>query len=211
MEFQRCEMLFGEDFKKIQKAKVIIFGVGGVGGYALDGLYRTGVRNITIVDHDTYDETNKNRQIGSENTGAIKVDHLKTLYPSVKVIHKRIDAQWVKDSDLSQYDYILDAIDDIFPKIELIKKYHKKLISTSGSAKRTDPTKIEYISIWETYNDPFIKKIRDYLKKDGFKKKYKVIFSSESPKCKEKGSFVGVTGSFGLNLCAITINKILSK
>ena len=112
---------------------------------------------------------------------------------------------------IEAYDFILDAIDDVYPKIELIKKYYKNLISTSGSAKRTDPTKIEYISIWKTYNDPFIRKIRNYLKKDKFNKKYKVIFSSENPKCKEKGSFIGVTGSFGLTMCSITINKILSK
>jgi len=74
-----------------------------------------------------------------------------------------------------------------------------------------DPTKIEYINIWKTYNDPFIKKIRDELKKEGFRKNFKVIFSSEDAKCKTKGSFIGVTGSFGLTMCSVTINKILSQ
>jgi tRNA A37 threonylcarbamoyladenosine dehydratase len=204
-------MLFGDDFTKLQNAKIIILGVGGVGSFALDGLYRTGITDITIVDFDEFDETNQNRQIGSEAIGELKVNRLKELYPKIQIINQRIDVDWVKQTDLSLYDFILDAIDDIYPKIELIKKYHKKLISTSGSAKRIDPTKIEYISIWKTFNDPFIRKIRNYLKKDKFKSKFKVIFSSESPNCKSKGSFVGVTGSFGLAMCSITINKILSK
>ncbi len=211
MKYERCKSLFGTDFSKLQKAKIIILGVGGVGAHALDCLYRSGVTNITIVDFDTYDETNQNRQIGSEAIGEIKVNHLKTLYPNIDIINQRIDVQWVKNTDLSSYDFILDAIDDIYPKIELIKKYYKNLISTSGTAKRIDPTKIEYISIWKTFNDPFIRKIRNYLKKDNFKSKFKVIFSGEVPQSTEKGSFIGVTGTFGLTMCSITINKILSK
>ena len=78
-------------------------------------------------------------------------------------------------------------------------------------AKRIDPSKIEYISIWDTYNDPFIKKIRTELKAQGFKKKFKVIFSSELPMCLEKGSFEGVTGSFGLMMASVTIQKLLNK
>ena len=90
-------------------------------------------------------------------------------------------------------------------------KYYKKLVSTTGSAKRVDPTKIEYINIFKTYNDPFARKIRDELKKARFNKNFKVIFSSELAQCKEMGSFVGVTGSFGLAMCSIAIQKILSE
>lgn len=211
MKYQRCKDLFGTDFIKLQNAKIIILGVGGVGGHALDCLYRSGVTNITIIDFDTYDETNQNRQIGSEAIGKIKVEHLQTLYPNIEIKKEKIDIEWVKNTDLSSYDFILDAIDDIYPKIELIKKYYKNLISTSGSAKRIDPTQIEYLSIWKTFNDPFIRKIRNYLKKDNFKSKFKIIFSGENPKCTNKGSFIGVTGTFGLTMCSITINKILSK
>jgi tRNA A37 threonylcarbamoyladenosine dehydratase len=105
--------------------------------------------------------------------------------------------------------YYLDAIDDIKPKVQIIKRYYKKLISTTGSAKRIDPTQIEYINIWKTFNDPFAKKIREELKKIGFKKNFKVIFSQELPKCKELGSFVAVTGSFGLAMCSKAIEKVL--
>jgi len=209
-KFTRCKMLFGKNFEKLQNAKIIILGVGGVGSFALDCLYRSGVENITIVDYDTYDITNQNRQIGSDALGEIKVEHLKTLYPKVTTLNKKIDREWIDKFNFDQYDLILDAIDDIDAKVHLIKSYHKKMITSAGSAKRVDTTKIEYINIFKTYNDPFVKKLRERLKKERFHKSYKVIFSSENPKCKEMGSFVGVTGAFGLTMCSITINKILN-
>ena len=211
MKHNRCKLLFGDQYEKLKDSKVIILGVGGVGGHALDCLYRSGIENITIVDYDCYEESNQNRQIGSDAIGKIKVEHLKTIYPNIVPINKKIDLEWVENFDLSSYDLILDAIDDIKPKIKLITKYYKKLISTTGSAKRFDPTKIEYINIFKTYNDPFAKKIRELLKKERFTKSFKVIFSSELANCKEMGSFVGVTGSFGLTMCSITIKKLLSE
>lgn len=211
LKYSRCEKLFGDDFTKLQNAKIIILGVGGVGGFALDCLYRTGITNITIVDYDIFDETNQNRQIGSDAVGSTKVEHLKTLYPNVTAINKKIDIEWINDFDFSQYDLILDAIDDIKAKVELIQKYHRKLISTTGSAKRIDPTKIEYVNIFKTFNDPFARKIRDELKKARFNKNFKVVFSSENPNCKDLGSFVGVTGAFGLTMCSIAIKKLLSE
>jgi tRNA A37 threonylcarbamoyladenosine dehydratase len=213
MQYDRSKKLFGDDvFEKLQNAKIIILGIGGVGSFALDALYNTGITNITIVDFDTYEESNMNRQMGSHgNIGRIKVEVLKEKYLKVEAIHIKITPEWIDAFDFSSYDYILDAIDDIKPKVHLIKKHFTKIISTSGGAKRIDPSKIEYISIWDTYNDPFIKKIRTELKTQGFKKKFKVIFSSELPICLEKGSFEGVTGSFGLMMASVTIQKLLKK
>ena len=213
MKYDRTKKLFGENnFEKFKDVKLILLGVGGVGSFALDALYNTGITNITIVDFDTYEESNMNRQMGSHgNIGKIKVDALKEKYPEVTAIHVKITPEWIDNFDFSSYDYILDAIDDIKPKVHLIKKYFTRVISTSGSAKRIDPSKIEYISIWDTYNDPFIKKIRTQLKEEGFKKKFKVIFSSENPNCIEKGSFEAVTGSFGLMMASVTIQKLLKK
>ena len=213
MKYDRTKKLFGENnFEKFKDVKLILLGVGGVGSFALDALYNTGITNITIVDFDTYEESNMNRQMGSHgNIGKIKVDALKEKYPEVTAIHVKITPEWIDNFDFSSYDYILDAIDDIKPKVHLIKKYFTRVISKSGSAKRIDPSKIEYISIWDTYNDPFIKKIRTQLKEEGFKKKFKVIFSSENPNCVEKGSFEGVTGSFGLMMASVTIQKLLKK
>ena len=213
MQYDRSKKLFGDDvFEKLQNAKIIILGIGGVGSFALDALYNTGITNITIVDFDTYEESNMNRQMGSHgNIGRVKVEALKEKYPEVTAIHIKITPDWIDNFDFSSYDYILDAIDDVKPKVHLIKKHFTKIISTSGGAKRIDPSKIEYISIWDTYNDPFIKKIRTELKNQGFKKKFKVIFSSELPMCLEKGSFEGVTGSFGLMMASVTIQKLINK
>ena len=209
-KYDRCKKIFGNDFEQLQKTKVIILGVGGVGAHALDCLYRSGITNITIVDYDIYEVSNQNRQIGSENAlNQLKVSHLKTIYPNIIAINAKIDLQWLDENNLDEYDIILDAIDDIKPKVQIIKRYYKKLISTTGSAKRIDPTQIEYINIWKTFNDPFAKKIREELKKIGFKKNFKVIFSQELPKCKELGSFVAVTGSFGLAMCSKAIEKVL--
>ncbi len=213
MRYDRTKKLFGEDaFDKFKDVKLILLGVGGVGSFALDALYNTGITNITIVDFDTYEESNMNRQMGSHgNIGRIKVEALKEKYPEVTPIHVKITPEWIDNFDFSSYDYVLDAIDDVKPKVHLIKKYFTRVISTSGSAKRIDPSKIEYISIWDTYNDPFIKKIRTQLKEEGFKKKFKVIFSSENPNCIEKGSFEAVTGSFGLMMASVTMQKLLKK
>ena len=213
MKYDRTRKLFGDDvFEKFKDVKLILLGVGGVGSFALDALYNTGITNITIVDFDTYEESNLNRQMGSfGNIGRIKVEALKEKYPEVTPIHVKITPEWIDNFDFSSYDYILDAIDDVKPKVHLIKKHFTKIISTSGGAKRIDPSKIEYISIWDTYNDPFIKKIRTELKTQGFKKKFKVSFSSELPMCLEKGSFEGVTGSFGLMMASVTIQKLLNK
>ncbi|WP_320036434.1 tRNA threonylcarbamoyladenosine dehydratase [Halarcobacter sp.] len=211
--YDRTLKLFGEEnFKKFQNTKLILLGVGGVGSFALDSLYNTGITNITIVDFDTYEESNMNRQLGSHgNIGKVKVDSLKEKYPEVTAINEKITPEWIDNFDFSQYDLILDAIDDIKPKVHLIQKYYTKVITTSGSAKRLDPSKIEYKSIWETYNDPFIRKIRYELKQRGFKKKFKVVFSSENPNCLEKGSFEAVTGSFGFMMASLAVKKILNS
>ena len=211
MKYQRCQLLFRDDLTTLQQAKVILFGVGGVGSFCLDALIRTGICDVTIVDFDTYDETNQNRQIGSDLVGAIKVERLRELYPTVTPIHVKVTPQWIENFDFDPYDVVLDAIDDISAKVALALKCHKKLISATGSAKRIDPTKIEVATIWKTQGDALAKKFRDELKKKRFSKNFRVIFSQEQVLCTEKGSFVGVTGAFGLTLCAEAIKKILER
>ena len=211
MRFERCRTLFGEDgFRKLQNAKVIILGVGGVGSYALDCLYRSGVGDITIVDYDTYDESNRNRQIGSDcAVGECKVTTLSKLYPNIKTIKQKMDINWVKSFDFSPYDLIIDSADTTKVKIELAKREYKKLIMSMGSAKRIDTAKIHYGSIWQSRGDALARKIRNELKKAKFDRNFTVVYSDEEPKCKDKGSFVAVTGSFGLTLCSIAVQRIL--
>jgi len=210
MRFERCRMLFGEeDFSKIQNAKILILGVGGVGSYALDCLYRSGVRDITILDYDIYDETNQNRQIGSEAVGESKIDTLAKLYPGIQTIHQQMTMVWVEGFDFEPYDIIIDAADTTKVKIEVAKKCYKKLIMSVGSAKRFETNKIEVATIWKTHGDALARKIRNELKKAKFTKNFTVVFSPEEDKCKEKGSFVGVTGAFGLTICSEAIKRII--
>ena len=210
MRFQRCRMLFGDkDFEKLQQAKILILGVGGVGSYALDCLFRSGVSDITILDYDVYDETNQNRQIGSEAVGMVKVDRLQELYPGVKTIHQQMTVAWVKEFDFEPYDIIIDAADTTNVKIEVAKKCYKKLIMALGSAKRYDTNKIEVTSIWKTHGDALARKIRNELKKAKFDRNFTVVFSPEEDKCKEKGSCVAVTGAVGLTVCSEVIKRIL--
>ena len=211
MRFDRCRMLFKDDFTLLQKAKVLLLGVGGVGSFCLDCLYRSGVRDITIVDFDIFDVTNQNRQIGSERVGEKKVEVLKEMYPGIKAIEAKITKEWCDGFDFSSFDLVIDAIDDMEAKIAVAFKAKDKLISSMGSAKRVDPSKIEYASIWKTRGDKLAKKFRTELKKRGFEGDFLCIFSTEEPKCKELGSFVGVTGAFGLTLCSLAIMQLTKK
>ena len=205
-------MLFGdEDFNKLQKAKILILGVGGVGSYALDCLYRSGVKDITILDYDTYDETNQNRQIGSEAVGESKIDTLVKLYPGIQAIHQQMTMLWIESFDFDPYDIIIDAADTTKVKIELAKKEYKKLIMSVGSAKRFDTNKIEVASIWKTHGDALARKIRNELKKAKFDRNFTVVFSPEEDRCKEKGSCVAVTGAFGLTICSEAIKRIIKS
>lgn len=211
--FTRCRYLFGEDFEKLVNAKILLLGVGGIGSFCLDGLYRSGLQNITIVDFDSYDVTNQNRQIGSEAVGEIKVKRLKTLYTNVTSYNEKVTKEWLNNHDISQYDLVIDAIDDIKAKVELALHVNSQttLISSMGGAKKYDPTQIQISSIWKTKGDPLAKKFRYELKKAGFKGSFEVVFSDESSKCTELGSFVGVTGSFGLALCSLAIQTLLKS
>jgi len=212
IKHSRVKTLFKDDFTKLQNANVLLLGVGGVGGVCLECLYKSGVEQITIVDFDTFDETNINRQLFSEqHIGEKKVQALKKHYPNIEIIDKRVDEEWVKEFDFEKFDVILDAIDDTKAKLALAQKCYKKLISSFGSANRLDPTKIKVDDIWKSYGDRLGSKIRYELRKRGFNKKYKVIFSSEEAHSKGSGSFMGVSGTFGLTMCSYTIKKILGK
>ena len=214
MRHERIKQLLDDDFEKLQNAKVLLFGVGGVGGHCLDCLIRSGVKEITIVDYDRYDESNQNRQLWSElHEGELKTEALQKHYPSIKVINVKVEEPWVKEFDFSEYDVVLDAIDNTRAKLALAQACYRKLISSFGSAKRLDPTKVQVADIWKSAGDPLGKKIRRELTRRRFKSKYKVVFSSEEAVVTEhnKASFVGVTATFGLTMCAEAIKKIRGK
>lgn len=207
--FSRVRTVLGNNFEKLQHAHVLLLGVGGVGSVCLDALFRTGIGQITIVDDDVYDVTNQNRQLGSEAVGAVKVNHLASMYPNVFPIHVLITPAWVEKFDFSPYDVVIDAIDDMPAKVAIAHKVCNKLLSSSGSAKKLDPTRIRYASIWKTHGDALAKKMRYELKKSGFEGDFLTVFSDEVPTCKELGSLMCVTGAFGLALASLTIRKLI--
>ena len=210
--FSKVRSVLGEEaFNTLQHSHVLLLGVGGVGSVCLDALFRTGIGHITIVDDDIYDITNQNRQLGSEAVGKVKVNHLASLYPNVTPIHALITPAWVETFDVSPYDVVIDAIDDMPAKVAIAHKVSEKLLSSSGSAKKLDPTRIRYASIWKTHGDALAKKMRYELKKSGFEGDFITVFSDEEPLCKELGSLMCVTGAFGLTLSSLAIKKILGK
>jgi len=210
--YSRIQTLLGEDeFQLLQNAKVLLLGVGGVGGFCLDALVRSGVLDITIVDKDIFETTNQNRQIGSEAIGDIKVNHLAKLYPNTTPLHVNIEKSWIESYDFSHYDLVIDAIDDMKAKVQIALHVKGDLISSMGSAKRLDPTQMRIDSIWKTSGDALARKFRYELRKAGFDGDFPVVYSPESPRCEGLGSFVGVTGSFGLALASLGIKKLIKE
>ena len=208
--FDRVKKIFGDSFSSIENLKVIVFGVGGVGSFAIDCLYRSGVRDLTVVDSDCYEETNRNRQIGSDNNiGRKKVDILQEIYQGIRGVSQKVTQENIDSFELDSFDIVIDAIDDLKMKIELAKRVDsRRFISSMGSANKLDPTKIEVVSIWKTHGDPLARRVRSELRKSGFKGDYRVIFSSEEPIGERGGSFSAVTGSFGLTICSETLNRV---
>ena len=206
--FTRIRWLFGEDgFSRLQRAKVLVCGAGGVGGMCVDALARSGVGHITLIDKDIFDVTNQNRQIYSENVGGAKVEEFAKIYPYITPIQA---PEFIAGFDFSKFDVVIDAIDDITAKIALANAVDpSKFIASMGGAKRVDPTKIKVAGVWKTSVDPLARKYRYELKKSGFSGKFDVVFSTEEPLCKPLGSFMGVTACFGLNLASLAVKKIL--
>ena len=188
----RTQLLLGEDsIHKLSKARVIIFGVGGVGGYAFEALIRSGVENLTVVDPDTVSVSNLNRQIlaTASTIGSLKVEVAKAraldINPSASVIPLPIfySAENADQIDLSEYDYIIDAIDTVSSKLLLIEKANAAsvpIISSMGAGGKLDPTAFRVSDIYKTSVCPLARVMRTELKKRGIKK-LKVVYSEEMP------------------------------
>lgn len=215
--FSRVKALFQDDFYKLQNIKVLVLGCGGVGGACIDALYRSGVVNLVVVDCDKFEITNQNRQIASENLDEYKTDVFSKLYKGIKGINQKIDENFINSFNFEEFDFIVDAIDDMKAKVYLANKIlslSKKpiFISSMGSAKKLDPSKILISSIWKTNTDALAKKFRYELRKSGFDGDFDVVYSSEEPKeCQNNalGSCIVVTASFGLFLASYVINKTI--
>ena len=221
--FKRTTLVIGEDKLDIlAKKNVIVFGVGGVGGFAVEALVRSGISRISIVDYDVIDITNINRQVvaKSSNVGESKVKEfekrIKEINPEceVKAIKKRLTPENIEEFNLESYDYIVDAIDMMTSKIELIcyaKKIGVPIISALGAGNKMDPTKLEVSDIYKTSYDPLGKILRKELRLKGVKD-LKVVYSKEVPtknESKEIGSLIWVTASMGLIIAKEVIDDLI--
>ena len=209
--YTRSRWLFGDDFSKLQAAKVLVCGCGGVGGGAIEALARSGVGAIRAIDSDSFDITNQNRQFRSENINEPKAAVFERELPNVRGIVGRIDESSINSLGLSDFDVIIDAIDDIKAKILLAKNASDKLLCSLGSAKRIDPSKLRYASIWQTKGDAFGAKFRYELRKSSFSGDFTCVYSIEEPRCKNLGSCMAVTASAGLMLASLAIRRILGE
>ena len=190
--FARTERLLGEDaMKKLRAARVAVFGVGGVGGYVVEALARSGVGAIDLIDHDTVSITNLNRQIIAlqSTVGKYKVDVMKDrildINPECKVdIHRCFFLPETEgEFDFREYSYVVDAVDTVTAKIQLVmqaKECGVPVIISMGAGNKLDPTRFEVADIYETSVCPLAKVMRRELKKRGVKE-LKVVYSKEQP------------------------------
>lgn len=191
-EFARTELLLGADgMEKLKNARVAVFGIGGVGGHAFEALVRSGVGKIDIFDNDTVALTNLNRQIIAtrETLGKSKVDAAKeralSINPNVTInAHNCFFMPETADEfDFTNYDYVIDAIDTVKGKIEIIMRADKAnvpVISCMGAGNKLDPTKFEVTDIYKTSVCPLARTMRYELRRRGIKK-LKVVYSKEEP------------------------------
>lgn len=221
--FERLITLIGEDdVNKLKKANVLIVGLGGVGGYALETLVRSGIYNLTIVDGDIVELSNLNRQIISKRDviGRPKalVAQARTLEinPDVnlKVINEFISEDNFSLLNIDSFDYVIDACDDLNLKILLIKNADKyKLISSMGTANKMDMTRFKITTIDKTSYDPLAKIIRKKIKEEKIRTKFKVVSSDE--KVMKNGTKLGTVAYMpavsGLLCASYVINDIINK
>ncbi len=210
--------------EKIQQKKIVIVGVGGVGGFALETLTRFGIQNITIIDNDTVDITNLNRQIisnhevlGQEKT-KVALERMQSINPNgnFKTYNVFLDKDNLAEYILKDTDYILDCCDTVTTKMALInyaKINNIPIICAMGTGNRLDPTKLVLTDIYKTNNDPLAKIMRK-LCKDNKIKKLDVVTSMELPiKTHDRtpGSTPFVPSAAGIYMASFIVNKWLKQ
>ena len=234
---QRTELLVKEEgIEKLQNANILIVGLGGVGAFAAEFLVRSGIGNLTIVDGDTVDITNINRQLPALNStiGKNKIDvvaeRILDINPEInlKKINEFLEPERMEEIlTQEKFDYVLDCIDSLSPKLALIitcKRKKIKLVSAMGAGGKTDPSKVMVRDISKTNNCFLAKQIRKKLKKEQIHKGFRCVFSTEiqdenSLKMTDgsnyKKSFYGtisyMPAIFGLYAAAEIIRFLLKK
>jgi len=246
--FNRTELLLGkETTETIAQKRVIIFGVGGVGSWCAESLIRSGIRYLTIVDSDHICATNINRQLmaTTETIGQVKVEALKTRLLSINP-HAEINAlqqvycaETAESFHIETYDYVIDAIDSLDNKAQLIRhacETPAKFFASMGAALKMDPLKIDVAEFWKVKGCPLAKALRQKFKKSKLfpAKKFKCVYSEEllankgistyeertevlpaqdwhSAKVHTNGTIAHTTAIFGFTLAGLVIQDIIEK
>jgi len=222
-QFERTIQILGQQaFDRLQTTRVILFGVGGVGGWCAEALIRTGIGHLTIVDFDTINPSNINRQVvaTAENIGKPKVDemrrHLLTICPEADIvaINKRYTAETADQFNLQEYDYIIDAIDSVDDKMLLIynatcnlSPITCNLISSMGAARKTDISKIRVTEFWKVEGCPLARALRTKMKKSGLlpRRKFQCVWSPEISS--DSGTIAPIVATFGMYLANLVIKN----
>ncbi|MBD5216516.1 MAG: tRNA threonylcarbamoyladenosine dehydratase [Bacteroidales bacterium] len=236
--FNRVRLLLGdENVKRIEDARVIVFGVGGVGSWCVESLVRSGVRRLTIVDKDVVSVTNINRQLMANTTtvGQVKVEALKEyllrINPEAE-IDARCEvycAETAHRFDLDSYDYIVDAIDSVSDKALLIENAtatRARFFSSMGAALKLDPTRIRVAEFWKVIGCPLARTLRQRFKRTKHypKKKFLCVYSDEllqnqgndtscetEAKTRINGSLHHITAIFGMTLAGLIIKDMADR
>ncbi len=233
---QRTEVLLGaEVLERMKNLRVMVIGLGGVGSFAAEFLARAGVGNMTIVDGDTVDLSNTNRQLPAlhSNVGkrktAVMAERMLDINPELNltVRDEFINPETVKDLITNDFDYIFDCIDSIQPKQYVIvacKQKGVRVVSSMGAGGRLDPSKVQVADLADTFNCPFAQQVRKGLKRKGVYRGVTVVFSSErvskehmmmTDGSKFKKSFYGtssyIPALFGLNMASVVVREVAGR
>ena len=226
--FSRSEALLGaETMEALRTKRVIIFGVGGVGSYAAEALIRTGLIHLTMVDGDTVQPSNINRQLPATRAtlGMPKVEALKqrllSINPEAEI---EAIAEFYHDdnenlkSQITNHQYLIDAIDSVNDKVDLILYASRvrvmKVFSSMGAALRFDPTQVTTGELMAIKGDALAKAVRARMKKIGQHpyKKIRCVYSTEqAQRCETRGSLMQVTATFGLALASLVIHDLTNQ
>ncbi len=233
---ERTGLLLGpEKLNKLQQANVLVVGLGGVGAYAAEQLCRAGIGKLTLVDGDVVDSSNRNRQLPAllSTVGKTKTEVLAKRFLDINPeVQLTLVTSYIKEEKITElvksqpFDYIVDAIDTLSPKVSLINNVMQqkiKLVSSMGAGGKFDPSKIEVADISKSYNCKLARMLRKRLSKLGIKKGFKVVFSSEDvpesavriEEGRNKKSTVGtisyMPAVFGCFVSSVVIRDLISE
>lgn len=228
----RTRRLLGDEaMQSLASARVLVVGVGGVGGYCAEILARTGVGHLTLIDADTVAVSNLNRQIIATipDIGQSKTELFKSRFYSINpTLDVRAVTEFLTPDNVGDildmgFDFVADCIDTVAPKTALIEECMRRripIISSMGAGGRTDPSRIAYLDLWETREDGLARAVRQRLKKMGLRRNLKVVASTEPPKrssvieentrnkMSSYGTVAAIPAIFGIMIAQYIINKI---